>query len=50
MKYFNNVKDLSELRKQYKELLRKFHPDNANRSTETTQEINTPVKNTVLNL
>jgi len=28
MKYFKNVKDLSELRKQYKELLKKHHPDN----------------------
>jgi len=42
MKYFNNVKDLSGLRKQYKKLLKKFHPDNANGSTEATQEINIP--------
>ena len=40
MKYFNNVLDLSELRKQYKELLKQHHPDNANGSTEATQEIN----------
>ncbi len=39
-KYFNNVQTLEELRKQYKELLKKFHPDNANGSTEATQEIN----------
>lgn len=41
MKYFNNVGTLEELRKQYKELLKKFHPDNPNGSTEATQEINT---------
>lgn len=40
MKYFNNVGTLEELRKQYKELLKKFHPDNPNGSTEATQEIN----------
>lgn len=40
MKYFNNVETLEELRRQYKELLKKFHPDNANGSTEATQEIN----------
>lgn len=40
MKYFNNVSTLKELRKQYKELLKKYHPDNANGSTEATQEIN----------
>ena len=40
MKYFNNVSNLSELRKQYKDLLKKYHPDNANGSTEATQEIN----------
>ena len=39
-KYFNNVSNLSELRKQYKDLLKKYHPDNANGSTEATQEIN----------
>lgn len=38
--YFNNVETLEELRKQYKELLKKFHPDNPNGSTEATQEIN----------
>ena len=40
MKYFNDVNTLEELRKQYKELLKKYHPDNANGSTEATQEIN----------
>ena len=33
MKYFNNVNTLEELRKQYKELLKKYHPDNPNGST-----------------
>lgn len=40
MTYFKNVNTLEELRKQYKELLKKFHPDNANGATEATQEIN----------
>ena len=40
MKYFNNVNTLEELRKQYKELLKKYHPDNPNGSTEATQEVN----------
>ena len=39
-KYFKNVNTLEELRKQYKELLKQYHPDNANGSTEATQEIN----------
>ena len=39
-KYFNDVNTLEELRKQYKELLKRYHPDNANGSTEATQEIN----------
>lgn len=39
-KYFNNVTTLEELRKQYKELLKKYHPDNPQGSTEATQEIN----------
>ena len=39
-KYFNNIKTLEELRKQYKELLKKFHPDNPDGSTEATQSIN----------
>ena len=40
MTYFKNVNTLEELRKQYKELLKQFHPDNPNGSTEATQEIN----------
>lgn len=40
MKYFKNVETLEELRKQYKELLKKYHPDTPNGSTEATQEIN----------
>ena len=39
-KYFSNVNTLEELRKQYKELLKKFHPDNPDGSTEATQDIN----------
>lgn len=39
--YFDNPKTLEELRRQYKELLKQYHPDNANGSTEATQEINT---------
>lgn len=39
-KYFKNVNTLEELRRQYRDLLKKFHPDNANGSTEATQEIN----------
>lgn len=33
-KYFNSPDSLEELRKQYKELLKKFHPDNPQGSTE----------------
>ena len=40
MKYFKNVSSLDELRKQYKELLKVYHPDNPQGSTEATQEIN----------
>lgn len=39
-KYFNNVETLEQLRKQYKDLLKLYHPDNANGSTEITQLIN----------
>jgi curved DNA-binding protein CbpA len=45
MKYFNNVNTLEELRKQYKELLKKYHPDNPNGSTKATQEVNTEYDN-----
>lgn len=40
MTYFKNVETLEELRKQYKELFKKHHPDNPNGSTEATQAIN----------
>lgn len=33
-KYFKNIETLEQLRKQYKELLKKYHPDNANGSTD----------------
>jgi curved DNA-binding protein CbpA len=39
-KYFSKADTLEELRRQYKELLKKYHPDNADGSTEATQEIN----------
>ncbi len=39
-KYFKDITTLEELRKQYKDLLKKHHPDNTDGSTETTQEIN----------
>lgn len=39
-KYFKDVNTLEELRRQYRDLLKKYHPDNANGSTEATQEIN----------
>ena len=38
--YFSNVKTLEELRRQYKELLKKYHPDNPDGSKEVTQAIN----------
>lgn len=40
MKYFKDIKDLGDLRKQYKDLLKKYHPDNPDGSTQATQEIN----------
>lgn len=40
MKYFKEVNTLEELRKQYRDLLKLYHPDNANGSTEATQQIN----------
>ena len=39
MKYFNNVETLEELRKQYKELLKQYHPDNGG-ELESMQAIN----------
>ena len=38
--YFKNVQTLDELRKQYKNLLKKYHPDNGNGSEEITKVIN----------
>lgn len=38
-RYFNNPETLEELRKQYKELLKKYHPDNGG-SEEATKAIN----------
>ena len=32
MKYFAGVKTVEELRKKYRELLKKYHPDNENRT------------------
>ena len=40
MNYFNNVRTREELRRQYKELLKKHHLDNPQGSTAATQEIN----------
>lgn len=40
MKYFKNINTLQELRKQYKKLLKIYHPDNPEGSTEATQAIN----------
>lgn len=40
MTYFNNINTLEQLRRQYKELLKKYHPDNANGSEEATKAIN----------
>lgn len=39
-RYFSNVSSLEQLRKQYRDLLKQYHPDNANGSTQATQEIN----------
>lgn len=39
-KWFKDVKTVEELRKQYRALLKQYHPDNENGSVEITQEIN----------
>lgn len=41
--YFQNVQTLDELRKQYKNLLKKYHPDNGG-SEETAKAINVEYK------
>ena len=38
-KYFNNINDLQELRKQYRDLLKRHHPDNGGNVADM-QEIN----------
>ena len=38
--YFKNPKTLEDLRKQYRDLLKQYHPDNPAGSTEACQEIN----------
>lgn len=38
--HFKNVQSLEELRRQYKDLLKKYHPDNKDGSTKACQEIN----------
>lgn len=40
MRYFTGIKTVEGLRKRYRELLKKYHPDNENGSVEVTQEIN----------
>ena len=40
MKWFKNVKSIEELRKRYRELLKKYNPDNDGGSVEITQQIN----------
>lgn len=39
-KWFTEIKTVEQLRKKYRELLKKFHPDNDGGSVEITQEIN----------
>ena len=41
MKWFTGIKTIEELRRKYRELLKKYHPDNSGGSVEITQEINT---------
>lgn len=40
-KWFDEITTVEELRKQYRELLKKYHPGNKGGSVEATQEINT---------
>ena len=44
-KWFTGVKTVEELRKKYRELLKKYHPDNESGSVEITQEINAEYDN-----
>ncbi len=37
MKYFKDVNTPEELRKQYRDLLKKYYPDNTNGGTEATR-------------
>lgn len=39
-KWFSGIKTVDELRKRYKELLKKYHPDNGEGDLEAAQEIN----------
>ncbi len=39
-KWFTGVTTIEQLRKRYRELLKKYHPDNGGGSVEVTQEIN----------
>lgn len=39
-KWFKNVSNVEELRKEYRKLLKRYHPDNSEGSVEITQEIN----------
>ena len=39
-RWFAKIETVEELRKRYRELLEKYHPDNENGSVEITQEIN----------
>ena len=39
-KWFTRIKTVQELRQRYRELLKKYHPDNEGGSVEITQEIN----------
>lgn len=38
--YFTGIKTVEELRRKYRELLKKYHPDNDGVSVEITQAIN----------
>ena len=40
MKWFVGINTIAELRTKYRQLLKKYHPDNPGGSVEITQEIN----------